>query len=248
MSNEIECKTQAELEAAIGGTKTIVLVAGIFSLVLNGIQSPNFILKGSVALSIVAWGSSQPHIEAWGSSQPHIVARENSQPHIVASMNVQLQIRGNVSGTANKLTAINVWGAKKSKIKGGRQLQIRLNTPKLWCDYYGVEIKNGKALLFKGLNSNFKSERGGDYAPGTIPICGDWDGGKIECGRGYHVSPSPRHTHEFCTPKKYVAGWVKLADMAVHEDGDYPQKCKIHKYASPVWECDADGNLVEAPS
>jgi hypothetical protein len=104
----------------------------------------------------------------------------------------------------------------------------------------------GKALLFKGVLASFKSERGGDYMPGTIPICADWDGGALECGCGYHLSPHPKMTFEFCNTEKFVAGWVNFSDMAVHPNGEYPQKCKIHKYAEPVWECDEDGNPVVA--
>lgn len=158
-------------------------------------------------------------------------------------MYCQLNIRGNVTGKAHPLTAINYWGAL-GHIEGGRALVIDLSTPQKWCEFYGVKVEDGKALLFKGVKSDFKSERGGNYTPGTTPICDEWDGGERECGEGYHVSPSPVMTKEFCTPEKFIAGWVNLADMAVHPNGDYPQKCKIHRYAGPVWECDIDGNPV----
>ena len=69
------------------------------------------------------------------------------------------------------------------------------------------------------MKSNYKSERGGDYTPGTTPVCDDWDGGKIECGKGYHLSPHLMMTKEFCRPDKFIAGWVSLSDMAVHPDG-----------------------------
>jgi hypothetical protein len=149
-----------------------------------------------------------------------------------------------VSGKLHPETAVNIYGTS-SKIEGGRQLFIQINTPELWCEYYDVEVLNGRALLFKGVKDGFRSDRGGDYTPGTIPICPDWDGGEIECGKGYHLSPHPQMTKEFCTPTHFIAGWVNLSDMAVHEDGQYPQKCKIHKYAAPVWECDVDGKPIE---
>ena len=147
-------------------------------------------------------------------------------------------------GRVHKSTTVNVFG-KKTTLKGGVKKFVILDTPKAWCEYYGVTIKAGKALLFKGVKEDFRSDRGGDYSPGSIPVCTDWDGGVIECGNGYHLSPHPQMTKEFCTPIKYIAGWVKLTDMAIHPDGVYPQKCKIHKYAAPVWECDVSGNPVE---
>jgi hypothetical protein len=177
------------------------------------------------------------------SSQPSIEARESSQPSIEASIYCQIVIRGKIKGTAHAKTAITCFG-QTCDIDGGNVLFVDISTPQKWCEYYGLKIDMDKALLFKGLNKNFKSERGGDYTPGTIPVCADWDGGEIECGAGYHVSPHPQMTKEFCTAEKFVAGWVNFADMAVHPNGQYPQKCKIHKYASPVWECDENGDPV----
>ena len=270
---EVICKTETEIKACLFTQNIAVLMTGVFALSFSGTETPYFILKGDAKLSIeardssqpriVARGSSQPHIEAressqphivardssqprieaWGSSQPHIEARESSQPHIEASMACQLNIKGAVTGKVHAKTAVTIHG-KKSKIIGGKKLFLDLSTPKAWCEYYGIQIKGQKALLFKGLRSDFKSARNGDYTPGTIPICEDWDGGKLECGKGYHLSPHPQMTKEFCTPEKFVAGWVSFKDMAVHPDGDCPQKCKIHKYAEPVWECDEHGERV----
>ena len=191
----------------------------------------------------MAWGSSTGSIETRGSSTGHIETRETSTLEAKAYQYSRVLTRGKINVKAHTLTTVISYD-NLCNAEGGNHIIIDLSTPAAWCGFYGVKTEDDKALLFKGVNSNFKSERGGEYTPKTIPKCSNWDGGKIECGAGYHVSPSPKMTLEFCTPSKFVAGWVNFSDMAVHPNGDYPQKCKIHKYASPVWECDENGEPV----
>lgn len=87
-------------------------------------------------------------------------------------------------------------------------------------------------------------------APRSVPAAPDWDGGNRECGGGLHFSPHPRMTSEFHSEAKhFLACPVALADMAVHPDGQYPQKCKAAKCCAPVYEVDIDGRPipVDAP-
>lgn len=43
---------------------------------------------------------------------------------------------------------------------------------------------------------------------------------------------------------RFIACPVAFAEMAVHPDGQYPQKCKARRLAAPGWEVDIDGNPV----
>jgi hypothetical protein len=133
-------------------------------------------------------------------------------------------------------------------VDGGRAIQMRPPaTAEEWCEHYGVPVLDGVATLYKGVAADFRSAHGGDYAPGTIPLADDWDGGKRECGGGLHFSPHPFMTREFCAPEKFVACPVALADMRAPADGDaYPSKIKARGCCAPVWECDEDGKSEEA--
>jgi hypothetical protein len=135
----------------------------------------------------------------------------------------------------------------KCRVKGGKQTRIIIKTVRDWCRYYGLQVNRNIVILFKALNDDYSSPYGMSYKPGTIPIAVDWDGGKKECGEGLHFSPSPRHAIGFHNEaKRYCACPVNLKDIAVHPDGDYPEKVKAKGCCAPVWECDIDGNKIES--
>jgi hypothetical protein len=138
-------------------------------------------------------------------------------------------------------------GEPSGKQEGGRVIDCKLpTTPAEWCNHYGVEIKDGVAILYKGVNDKFISDRGGDYTPATIPIAPDWDSGDRECGGGFHFSPMPQMTLEFAqSPTKWVACPVALSDMRSPHQGDqYPNKIKARGCAAPVWEVTRKGEKV----
>jgi hypothetical protein len=136
-----------------------------------------------------------------------------------------------------------------AKVEGGKQTVVARSTPDEWCDYHGVSVNDGIAMLYKAVNHDFISSWGFAYHPGTTPIAPDWDGGEQECGKGLHFSPSPAMTREFVSdPKKFVGCPVALADMAVHPNGDFPQKVKARGCCGPVYEVDENGEPVPAPA
>jgi hypothetical protein len=104
---------------------------------------------------------------------------------------------GSSTVRASKYSAIHVL-SKTCKAKGG--VQIRPKRPKMakeWCAHYGVDVVKGVAILFKGVNAEWKTSRNFEYKPGSTPKAPDWDGGKAECGGGLHFSPTPGHVLEF---------------------------------------------------
>jgi len=137
--------------------------------------------------------------------------------------------------------------AGKPDITGGGFIQrVDRSTPAAWCEYYGVEVHADVAILFKGVRKDYTSPRGTSYAPGTVPEAPDWDGMARECGGGLHYSPSPGHTKEFIDEPgmHFVACPVALADIAVHPDGQYPQKCKAKKQHVSGWGVDVTGKPI----
>ena len=174
----------------------------------------------------IAWGSS--HVEAWGSS------------HVVARGQVMLRLFSALKITASAQVIIAKHG-NAGEVTGGRVIEMAPPaTTAEWCDFYGVPHEDGVATVYKGVDINFRSPRGGDYTPGSAPVAPDWDGGDRECGGGLHFSPHPRMTREFANDAaRFVACQVALVDMRAPLAGDeYPQKIKAR----------AAGGLLAAPA
>jgi len=249
-----EVRTQAELDAAIAAGEQAVIVGGArLAAETKGTASPWFkVLDGF--LQLLARESSQPRVEAWGSSQPSVVARESSQPRVVAWGSsqpsvvangcTQLQVRGAVAVVAAATVAILVTGGTPKIDGGGFVQRVNRDTPAAWCGYHGVEVRGGIALVYKAVNKDFRSERGGDYTPGKIPAADGWN--DLECSSGLHFSPTPGHAQAFFRDAgvRFVACPVALADMMVHPNGAYPEKCKAKRMAATGWEVTIDGDPV----
>ena len=177
------------------------------------------------------------------------MARENSS--VEAWGNVFIRLFSALKVKASAHVVIMLHGTAK-ELKGGRRLEA--NTPKnakTWCEHYGAEVARGVATLFKAVDDDYSTDNGRKYGvsykPGSNPIAKDWDGGEAECGGGLHFSPHPKMALEFNpTAKRFVACQVKLSDIAVHPDGDYPQKVKAKGCCGPVVEVDRNGKPVLA--
>jgi hypothetical protein len=232
-----------------------------------GSSQPRVVARESSQPRVEAWESSQPHVVARESSQPRVVARESSQPrvvaressqphveawgssqpHVAAKANCQVHVRGNVSVVAAAAVAILISGGSPTITGGGYISRVNIESPASWCDYYGADVVDGYALLFKALDSDFKANYNQfDYTPGTTPEAPDWDGGERECGGGLHFSPTPLHALEFFSgAKRFVCCRVALDSIVVHPNGDYPQKVKAPRVAE-IWEVDRYGKRIES--
>jgi hypothetical protein len=183
--------------------------------------------------SVVAWENSS--VVAWENSS--VEARENSFIRLWSALKI----------TASAYVIIAKHGTAKS-IKGGRvQKMMTPKTAKEWCEFYGVEVKDGVAIVYKALNPDFNTQiRGFAYRPGTVPVASDWDGGRAECGGGLHFSPTPRHALAFHSGAvKFVGCPVAIKDIAKpHKDAQYPEKIKAKGCCGPVFEVDRNGKPV----
>ena len=226
MSEPICCATQAEFDAALaaGGDADIELTG---DATFNASAAP-------ASRTLRCYGSSQPSVEAYGSSQLSLAQLHNAKLAVQAGPDVAIQASGAV------------------EVTGGRVVveAHRPDTPARWCEHYGVVVTDGVALLFKAVEDDWRGQdkRGTlTYRPGATPEEPKWDGGKAECGRGLHFSPRPTMALRFCTnAAHFVACPVALTDIAVHPDGEYPEKCKAKRVCAPTFEVDIDGELVGA--
>ena len=257
-------KGDFHLEISAGKPMLIVMAAATLTLIASGASSP----------SVVAWGTSSPRVVAWGTSSPRVVARETSSPSVVAwetssprveawetsSPRVEawgtsspsvvawgfssVYAKGAVKGTATEKVTIRTTG--KVAITGGIQIDVSWSTPREWCDFYGVRVVDDIAYVYKGVNDQYRSPHGGAYTPGTTPRINNFHKGLIECGPGaLYFSPHPRMTREFFSnASKFLLCPVRLDEIAVHPNGDYPQKIGAAGCCGPVVECDEDGEII----
>ena len=134
----------------------------------------------------------------------------------------------------------------QAQVVGGKQIKVRLKTSKEWCDYYGVDVKKGIVILYKGVNDDYSTQKGVFYTPGSIPKAPDWDGGKAECGGGLHFSPCVSGTLQFRTDAhRFIACPVCIKDFKPFENAQYPDKIKAPGCCAPVWEVDRNGEKVQ---
>ena len=217
----IKVNTQAELDEALklNEEKEIQIVgSGVFSV------SGSSQVRAYGSSQVTAYGSSQ--VRAYGSSQ--VRAYDSSQV------------------TASKFVAITRHGTD-TKVYGGIQRRLpEITTVKQWCEFYGVEIKGGIAILYKTVRDDYKSAHGMEYKPGTTPVALDWDGGKAECGGGFHFSPWPYMALRFDQMgKKFIACPLLMKEIVIHKNAMYPEKVKAPRVYQPCFEVDIDGEPIK---
>lgn len=225
----IEVASQAELDRALAE-----LAPGAI-IVLQG--NGRFVFQGSSAPSIMTRDSSAPSIETWGSSAPNIVTRDSSAPRGTVGKHSAAVIRRHAPSVPN--------------IKGAIVLDVpRIETAAQWCDYHGVTVKRGLAILFKAVDNDYSTDNarhaGVFYTPGSKPAAPDWDGGKAECGGGLHFSPHPLMARKFNRQAtRYVACPVRVSEIVVHPDATMPQKVKAPRCAGRIIEVDQHGRPLK---
>jgi len=136
-------------------------------------------------LRVVAWGNSS--VEAWGNSS------------VVAWGNSSVVARGNSSVEAWGNSSVEAWGnvqiAKYSEIanltiSGNARIVTLPQTVQEYCDFYGITVKDGAAILYKGVRPDMVSfyDNSFKYSIGATATnkC-DWDVND-QCSYGLHVS------------------------------------------------------------
>jgi hypothetical protein len=233
-----ECRTQAELEAAIAaGDVPVLLGDGWFTA-----KAGEYVVARESS-HVVAWGSSHvvaresSHVVAWGSS--HVVARESS--HVVAWGSSHVEARESSHVEASPCVAVHKHGPNP-KIKGGVVIEVpKLDTPEKWCDFWGIKVSRGIATLYKAVNDDWLSGYKTSYAPRTKPEAPDWepDG---QCGGGLHFCAHPVVAADYQSgATKYLACPVRLDEVSVIDSQKVKAKrvvgkgcVEVDRYGVPV--------------
>ena len=212
-----------------------------------------------------AWGTSvvrafdSATVSAWGSASvlatgaASVEARENAIVVAGGSTAVRafgmamVRARAQARVEAAETVAVTRHGPGMTVSTTGVTDAVRFTTPEEWCAYYGVEVQDGVATLYKAVEDDFSTYHGGTYRPGTEPVAADWDGGEQECGGGLHLSPLPTlalpHPDD---EMRFVACPVRLADVVVHPNGTHRDKVKARAVCAPVYEVHEDRTPLAA--
>ncbi len=200
-------------------------------------------VEASDSATVRASGSAT--VEASGSA----TVEASGSATVEAYGSATVRASGSATVEATKYVAVQDHGPSVS-VTGGVLIQVRRPTNGgEWCEFYGVEVTDGVATLYKAVEDDW---RGGHktsvtYRPGDTPEAPDWDGGKEECGGGLHFSPRPYMARTYCSgATKYVGCPVRVEDIVVHPDGSMPDKVKAKGVCAPVFEVDEDGTPVPA--
>jgi hypothetical protein len=259
--NYVDCKTQKELDAALKLPNTMPNLVGAGKFEVDGSSQ----VAASGASQVTAYGSSQvaaygssqvtasgsSQVAAYGSSQvtasgsSQVTAYESSQ--VTAYGSAQVRASGSSQVTAyGKYVAVTRSG-KNVKAMGGVQIDsIPPQDLAEWFEEYGITPVDGVVILYKAVDSDFMSERRGNYAPGETPESDEWDAGRQECGSGLHFCGTPHHALGFYVEaQRFVGCPVAVDSIAMHVGGDYPQKVKAPRVVAPgCFEVDINGKRL----
>lgn len=258
-----EIRTQAEADAAVASGELDIHVYANVLLQFSGNSQPRVVCYGGSQPRVECYDSTRPRVECYDRSQPRVTCYDSSQPRVTCYGSSQPRVERYGSSQPRVqcygYTMLSITG--KAQVKATAEVRIRIDggdpevsggvvhrvipptTPRAWAEMYGAVLTDDNTVtLYKAVHDDFRSAHGLSYAPGTVPIAPDWDGGVAECGGGLHFCATPHAAAAYdASATRFVACPVKLSDLAVVENPSYPNKIKGKCCCGPVYECDEDG-------
>ena len=219
----IEVTTQAQLDNALKNLKR-----GDYVVCLGGTWNRPLVVSGSA--SVRAYDSASVRASDSALVRAYDSASVTATPYVA----VHRYITRYGTPTVNGGVLIDVPDAAELDGAG-------------WCDYYGVKMARGQAVLYKAVDDDYSTpearQRGIFYTPGAKVAAADWNP-KPRCGNGLHVCARPWIARRYnADATRYVQVRVKVADLVVIDD-----KAKVPAL-SVLAECDLDGVVLrETPA
>jgi len=198
--------TQTELDAALSGA--------------TGDTCIHIKSGAGVWLKLSASGSAT--VEAYDSA----TVRASGSATVRASGSATVHAHRQSKVTAGPHVAVHLHSAQAT-ITGGVLIdvtQLDLTDAATWCDHYGVDVQDGRAVLFKATDSELvagRSHRATSYTVGTDVVAEDWRDDRA-CGGGLHLSPRPHQAAQYqnATVKtRYLRCTVALEDLRPIDGG-----------------------------
>ena len=133
----------------------------------------------------------------------------------------------------------------RATFAGGHLIDLTsldLTDPATWAAHVGGETSDGRVVLYKAVDDQWRSPHGAVYTPGSETTCDDWCDDAV-CGGGLHFSPSPAQAMEYHgQATRFVAVEVDVATLRPIPGGT--AKCKAPS-CRVLYEVDIHGRKVE---
>ncbi|MFB9283122.1 DUF7666 domain-containing protein [Pseudoclavibacter helvolus] len=198
-------------EVLQGGTVQRVLQGGTVQRVWQG-GTVQEVLQGGTVQEVLQGGTVQ---EVWQGGTVQEVLQGGTVQDLRGASIVLRAESGATIAKAGPWATIYVYGADVT-VDGGRIIDlsgVNEEDAETWCEFQGVTVEDGHALLYKAVNDDLKSERLFAYPVGETVICLDWTDDN-ECGGGLHVSPTPGTAHSyFERATRFLEVKVPLAEL-----------------------------------
>ena len=222
--------TQAELDAAIAAGGDCIDIRSPHGVWLDLPSSGSATVRAYGSATVQAYDSAT--VQAYGSAT------------VQASGSATVQAYGSATVQAYGGVAIHLHSARATITGNGITIDHTLERldPATWCEYHGVTVTDGIATVHKAVNDQWTTDRGTNYAPGSMPTCDDWADNN-RCGGGLHFSPWPWEAATYQPgATRYVAVGINLADLRPIPGGT--PKCKAPAVIVACREVDIDGREV----
>ena len=186
-------------------------------------------------------------VEAYGSATVRAYGSATVRAHDFATVRAygSATVRAHDFATvrASNLVAVHRHtGAAYSnpQVYGGVVIEVPVvETMEQFIDFYGLEAKRGKIVVFKLVSDDLVSGRGTAYPLGGKVEAPDWSTEAV-CGQGLHFSPRPFMARKYADGTRYLACEVAVKDCVALGDKIKARACKVLR------EVDADGEPLAA--
>ena len=240
-------KTQQELDAALADGKADIIIDSPRGVWLTVSDSATVRAWGSATVeasdsaTVRAWDSAT--VRAWGSAT--VGAWGSATVRAWDSATVEAWDSATVR--AGRYVAVHLH-SQSVMLSGGVVIDMTAldrSDPATWCDLNGIDVTDGRALVYKAVDADLNAGHG--YAVTAYPIgetvtAPDWSK-SAGCGRGLHFGRSPMAAagyHRGDSGPRYLACEVDLSEVVVLNDKIKARSCRV------LHEVDRHGREITA--
>jgi hypothetical protein len=217
-SATVEASGSATVEASGSAT---VEASGSATVEASGSAT----VEASGSATVRAFGSAT--VRAFGSAT--VEAFGSATVRAFGSSSVHAHRRSTV--TAGVHVAVHLHDATAT-VEGGVVIdvsQLDLGVTTTWADHRGVDLIEGRVVLYKAVDEHLTAGQGHDmptvYTVGTDMVCLDWEDSH-NCGGGFHLSPTTSQATSYRPDaKRWLRCSAAVEDVRPINNGT--PKCKV---------------------